>query len=80
MLGRLKGLLWAVSYLLFLGPAWPPVKLLGLWALVWSPGEGAQSGVIGQVLKTVGGVLPGIPRSWLASGKGKDFFQSGYWL
>lgn len=34
-----------VSYLGFLGPAWPPVRLLGLFALVWNPGDEVQSGL-----------------------------------
>ena len=52
-LSRLKQAQWAVSSLGFLGPAFPPVKLLGLWALVWSPGEGMLSGAAGQDLRSV---------------------------
>lgn len=33
-----------MSYLGFLRPSWPPKRLLGLWALVWSPGEGYSLG------------------------------------
>lgn len=32
------------SYLGFLGPVWPPIRLSGLWALEWSPGKGCDLG------------------------------------
>ena len=43
LLGSIKGLWgqWEVSYLDFVGPVWPLIRLPGLWALVWSPGEGS---------------------------------------
>lgn len=39
---------WAVPYYLgSLESTWPLVKLSGLWAGEWSPGEGVQPGVVG---------------------------------
>lgn len=39
---------WAVPYYLgSLEPTWPLVKLSGLWAGEWSPGEGVQPGGVG---------------------------------
>lgn len=48
--GDLKGfnVRWMPSCLVFLLLLWPLVMLLGLWALVCSPGKMEQSGVVGQ--------------------------------
>lgn len=44
---------WVVSSLESLGHLWLPLKLAGLKALLWSPGEKVQSGIPAKALRTV---------------------------
>lgn len=56
-------------------PAWPPVKLPGLWVRVWSPGKGVL-GSQGPDWPSCKAARDGIPKSCLAYGKAKVFFQN----